>query len=406
MYQNELPKPDAIALAHSQALHQHIVTKIEQTKDKWISFQEFMQMALYEPGLGYYAAGSQKFGQMGDFITAPEISPLFGHVFARAIRESLAQLVNPQQKCILELGAGTGKLAYDVLSQLELTDITAYWILEVSPDLRERQREFLQEKLETAWLEKIKWLDKLPEGFEGVVLANEVLDAIPVALVEWHETGIFERGVTVVDQQFVYQAKPMEQVGSAELIQYAQTLKQTTALKENMPYISEVNLAGRHLVRSLAAMMTQGVVFFVDYGFPESEYYHPDRQQGTLMCHYRHFAHHDPFLYLGLQDITAHVNFSLMAQTAYEAGLSPLGYQSQAQFLIAGGITELLQQVHMHLNEEKNAEYLYFQVVSGVQKLLSPSEMGEFFKVLILGKNLQEDFTLSALNSKNQLHKL
>lgn len=399
-----LPKPDSNALTQSQNLVAQIIARINATPDRWISFETFMQMALYEQGLGYYAAGSQKFGQAGDFVTAPEISPLFGQVFSNLIGQILGQL-NQSKKCILELGAGTGKLAYDILAQFDPLALDAYFILEVSPDLQARQRQFLQEKLTCDRFEKIQWLDTLPSSFEGVILANEVLDAVPFSLIEWHENVIYERGVSFREDQFVFMTKQIDEK-NADLFQQARYLAEKTNLKESVPYISEINILSGYLVKSLADILKKGVIFLIDYGFNESEFYHPERNTGTMMCHYRHFAHDDPFLYVGLQDMTAHVDFSFIANVGYERGLIPLSFHTQAQFLIAGEITQYLQQHQIAQKNQPNSDYLYFQLVNGVQKLLSPSEMGELFKVLTLGKNLPDHFELSILHGRNQLHKL
>ncbi len=362
---SSLPLPSSRALAHSQQLSTLITDEIKAA-GAWMSFARFMELALYAPGLGYYSAGLEKFGEGGDFVTAPEISSLFGRTLARQIAEILAETGGD----ILELGAGSGKLAVDVLLALERLDCLPehYFILEISASLRERQK---TQSLPPHLAQKIVWLDALPASFNGVILGNEVLDALPAHLVFQSEGKLFERGVTEVNGHLVWQDKPL---ASGALFEAAQAL--------NLPpnYLTEINLVASGLIASLADCLQRGIMLWLDYGFPRSEYYHPQRDSGTLMCHYRHYAHADPLINLGLQDITAHVDFSAVAQAA--SGLELLGYATQAQFLINCGITDLLAET---LPEDVAA---YMPQVAAVQKLLSPAEMGELFKIIALGKNI------------------
>jgi SAM-dependent MidA family methyltransferase len=370
-----LPAPGAEAAQHSASLTESIRRDIAAHYDRetgggWIPFARYMELALYSPGLGYYAAGAHKFGEAGDFITAPELSPLFGRTVARQVAEIMAQSASN----ILELGAGSGRLAVDMLSELErlgsLPD--SYAILEVSADLRARQQGLLREHLPHL-LERIRWLDELPEKFSGTVVANEVLDALPVHLVHWRDSALTERGVAAGEHGFVWQERA---IGDARLLHAAQQI--------SVPddYVSEICLAARGLVNSLAQRMEQGAMLFIDYGFGAREFYHPQRRSGTLMCHYRHHAHDDPFFLPGLQDITAHVNFTDIAECGIDAGLELLGYTSQAFFLINSGITGLLQDT----SPENPRDYL--PLSAQLQKLTSPAEMGELFKVIAFGKNL------------------
>ena len=396
-----LPAPSTEAAQHSARLCEFIRSDIA-AQGGWIPFSRFMELALYAPGLGYYAAGARKLGAEGDFVTAPEISPLFGRTLAWQAVEIMAQSA-PE---ILELGAGSGKLAADVLGELEQLNCLPehYRILEVSPDLRERQQALLRERLPHL-LNRVHWLEALPEAISGAVIANEVLDALPVHLVRWHaldagrdlsrhgdeiginpdlqnrEPIIHERGVSIDGGSFIWQERQIE---NPELLQIAQQARPEPVEAVSVPdgYLSEISLAARGLVASLCERMQQGVLLLVDYGFGAGEYYHPQRAQGTLMCHYRHHAHDDPFFLPGLQDITAHVDFSAVAESALASGAQLLGYTTQAHFLINCGIADFLAEA----DPENLREYL--PLSAQLQKLTSPAEMGELFKVMALGKGV------------------
>ncbi|HNV87523.1 MAG TPA: SAM-dependent methyltransferase [Methylotenera sp.] len=369
-----LPIPPLEAQTLSQQLGCAIQQAIAQNGG-WISFADFMHAALYTPNLGYYAGGARKFGHGGDFVTAPEISPVFAQTLAR----QAAQILKVSKGNILELGAGTGKLAADLL--LELAQLhklpSQYFILEVSDYLRQVQRETCQEKLPAELFAKLTWLETLPEKFSGLILGNEVLDAIPVHLLHKTAEGWGERGVSFTDE-FVWQDAPLSAPSLAE------------NLPDDLPqdYVTEVCPAASALVRSLAEILETGAIILIDYGFSAREYYHPQRSQGTLMCHYQHLAHSNPLTHIGLQDITAHVNFTQIAQVANlmssgEAHVIRLaGYVNQARFLINCGILELLQQFSPH-------EPQYMKLVAAAQKLMSPAEMGELFKVIALTKNME-----------------
>jgi SAM-dependent MidA family methyltransferase len=317
----------------------------------WISFARYMDLALHAPGLGYYSRGARQFGAEGDFVTAPELGTLFGRTLARQLKE----LDGP----ILELGAGSGALAETLLKELD----REYFILETSGALRERQAQRLGDR--------VKFVERLPEGFRGVVVANEVADAMPVHAVAWRANGVMERGVSA---DLNWEERPAT----------GEVLKQSNAIAVPVPYESELGLAARGWMRSLAASLEQGLIFVIDYGFPRHEYYHPQRSMGTLMCHTRHRAHGDPFLHPGEQDITAHVDFSALAVAAQQAGLDLLGYATQAQFLVNCGITEVLAQANLD-----NALH-YAPIAAEAQQLLSPAEMGELFKVLAVGRDVKE----------------
>jgi SAM-dependent MidA family methyltransferase len=366
-----LPAPSQEATEHSARLVALIRRDIA-AHDGWISFARYMELALYAPGLGYYTAGAHKFGAAGDFITAPELSPLFG----RSVARQVAEIMQSSAPHVLELGAGSGKLAADMLAELEQLENLpdSYAILEVSADLRARQQTLLQDRLPHL-LDRVHWLDALPEKFSGAIVANEVLDALPVQLVHWQDSAITERGVALGEHGFIWQERA---ISDASLLDAAQKIK----VPED--YVSEICLAARGLINSLSQRLQRGAMLFIDYGFGAREYYHPQRSSGTLMCHYRHHAHDDPFFLPGLQDITAHVNFTDIAECGIDAGLELIGYTTQAFFLINCGITGLLQGT----SPENLREYL--PLSAQLQKLTSPAEMGELFKVIALGKNMND----------------
>jgi len=380
-----LPTPVATAAAHSQRLQQTIRDEIAACGG-WISFARYMELALYAPGLGYYAAGATKFGAAGDFTTAPERSHLFGRTLARQVAQVLAETGGD----VLEAGAGSGKLAYDVLLALEKRGVlpTHYLILELSGELQARQRASLAAEAPHL-LDRVQWLEQLPPSFSGVVLGNEVLDAMPVHLVIRENDTLYERGVCITNETLDWQDRPL--VDSA-LHQAA------AALGLPAGYLTEINLAAPAFVASLAERMVRGAMFFIDYGFPRTEYYHPQRRAGTLMCHYRHHAHGDPFFWPGLQDITAHVDFSAVTHAGMEQRLDLLGFTTQANFLINCGITDLLAEI----SPEDTARYL--PLANQAQFLLSPAEMGELFKVIALGKGL--DNPLIGFVRGDQRHRL
>lgn len=363
-----LPLPAAEALALSARLHAQIRAEIAAAGG-WISFARYMELALYAPGLGYYSAGSSKLGPAGDFITAPELSPLFGCTLAR----QLAELMRQGLTDILELGAGSGALAETVLDELAVLGCLPerYRILETSADLRQRQRERLQ-----PLGNRVEWLETLPETFAGVVLGNEVLDALPAHRIRIDGDAIAELGVCASGDELSWSQRHATGALAAA----------ASALELPDGYETEINFAATALTGDLARRLTRGALLFIDYGFPAREFYHPQRDRGTLMCHYRHRSHDDPFLWPGLQDITTHVDFGAIARAGTDAGLNLLGYTNQAQFLINCGITDLLAAV------PATDTARYAPLAASAQKLLSPAEMGELFKVIALGR--ETDFPL------------
>lgn len=358
----------------------------------WISFATFMDRALYAPGLGYYAAGARKFGQAGDFITAPEISPLFGACIAR----SVAQTVQNTNGNLLELGPGSGRLAFDMLPALELLGALPekYLLLEVSADLQARQRETLT-GLPAHLFDRCEWIDTLPVDFIGALVANEVLDVVPVHLVTFGPGGIAERGVALTenaDNGFIWRDVPGLPSDVKEMVEVVN--RDVFQLPPQDGYLSEFAPQATALTASLVQALKTGVVLLIDYGFRRAEFYHPTRHTGTLMCHYRHHAHTDPFLFPGLQDITAHVDFTAIAEAGVDAGGELIGYVTQANFLLGAGITDLMAQ------HDPNDSVRYLGLTNQAQRLLSPAEMGEFFKVIGFGKGRQ---TIDALANARQL---
>ena len=379
-----LPTPSPDALAHSNTLRKLIQDEII-AHGGWVSFERFMELVLYAPGLGYYSGGAVKFGIAGDFITAPEISTLFG----RALTNTIAPILAESRGDILEIGPGSGRMAIDILRDLEAKNClpASYYMLEVSAELQSRQQQTIQKHLPHL-AEKIKWLTQLPPEFSGVIVANEVFDALPAAVIRWNAQGISECGVALREGEFVWCERD---VASSELLRAAQALSPGTV------YVSEISLAARGLLKSLALVLKKGAILIVDYGFPRNEYYHPQRSQGTLMCHYRHYAHADPFYLPGLQDITVHVDFSALAEVAAQQGLNLLGYTSQGQFLINNGILEILSE----MSPDNPQQYL--PLAAQVKKLLSPAEMGELFKVLALGRGVAATLPGFANNDRSYL---
>ena len=337
----------------------------------WIPFSAFMRMALYAPGLGYYAAGANKFGAAGDFFTAPELSSLFGH----ALANQFAEVLRATGGSVLELGAGTGRLAADILTRLAALDVlpATYAILEPSPDLRERQQRTLR-RLAPELASRVRWLDALPGEWSGVIFGNEVLDALPVELLARRDSEHLRRGVTVDGAgRIAWRDVPLTDDSHRRAID---------TLFPAGDYESEINPEAEALTATLAHLLRRGLLLWIDYGFPAREYYHPQRTTGTLMCHYRQHAHADPLLLPGLQDITAHVDFSAIAQAGLDAGLELAGYTTQAGFLLNCGIADLLQQT----GEPGTVEFLRHS--NAVQRLLSPAEMGELFKVIAFTRDV------------------
>lgn len=385
--ESALPVPDREALAVSQELSTRIAAEIARNGG-WLSFARYMEMALYEPGLGYYSNPGQVFGAAGDFVTAPELTPLFGATLARQVSPWLKDpALAGSGQVVLEVGGGSGMLAAQLLNALDNVGHheVRYLILELSAERREHQRQTLK-SLAPGLMDRVGWLETFPESFAGVVVANELLDAMPVQLFEWQadaEAELQEMGVTWVDGQFAWAPRPADAVLTETVTALRNRLGPEGA-QWHSPYRSEVCPAQQAWMRTLADCMTAGVVMLLDYGFAEPEYYHPQRDQGTLMCHYRHRSHADPFLWPGLSDITAHVDFTALARAATAEGFSLVGYTSMAAFLLNAGLLDELADL------PREPESFWFAQAQAVQQLISEAEMGELFKVIAFEKNLRE----------------
>jgi SAM-dependent MidA family methyltransferase len=369
----DLPALTPEEQAHGERLELRVREEIARAGG-WISFASYMQMALYEPGLGYYSAGARKLGAAGDFVTAPEVAPVFSRCLARQCEEVLRTLGGGD---VLEVGAGSGVMAVALLEELERRDAlpARYRILDVSADLRERQQATLAAAVPRL-LERVEWLDRWPEDFTGVVVANELLDAMPVERFVMRAGSVNALGVTWQLGRLQWS----ETRASAALADAVHEVVRDTGASWPESYTSEINLGLPGWVAALAATLTRGVLLFVDYGLPRRELYAPERRDGTLLCHFRHRFHGDPFSRLGLQDLTAWVDFTAVAEAGAAAGLDLAGYTTQAHFLIGCGLGEFLAGV----NE--------LDVVSRVNLsrqamvLTLPGEMGERFKAIALTK--------------------
>ncbi|GAA5786765.1 class I SAM-dependent methyltransferase [Chitiniphilus shinanonensis] len=380
----QLPLPAPDARAASEALTDAI--RAEIAAHGWISFADYMRMALYTPGLGYYAGGAAKFGQGGDFVTAPELSPLFGACVAATLAPVLQALDRGE---VLEFGAGTGQLAAQVLAELERLDCLPrrYLIVDVSAELAARQRATLA-ALVPHLLDRVQWLDRLPQRFAGCIFGNEVLDAIPCDLVYRDSAGaLFERGVVWKDG-FHWEDR---------LLAPGPLLSLASALELPPDYLTEIQPQMHGFVHSVADMLERGIALFVDYGFPASEYYHAQRNRGTLMAHYRHHSLNDPFFLPGLSDLTCHVDFSAVYSSADACGLQLEGYVSQAQYLLDAGLPERLAAL-------PQAQYL--SAASATHKLTSPAEMGELFKAIAFSRNLALPSLLPGFRAADDSYRL
>lgn len=365
---------DPQAQDHSDQLKQQIAARIKQ-RDGWLSFADYMHDCLYSPGLGYYSAGSHKLGAGGDFTTAPELTPLFGRALAFHIADVGRQL---RQFDVLEFGAGSGKLVIDVLLQLDTLNCLPdrYFILETSADLQQRQKAVIKAQI-PALADRVVWLTDLPSDFQGVVLANEVCDAMPVHLLTFTEDNVEEQGISLSQDEFTWQSRAID---DPRLLESATDIRQQIG---DQVYRTEVNLFARDWLLSVADRLSQGAIFIIDYGYPFAEYYRPDRIQGTLRCYYRQQAHDDPFVLPGLQDITAHVDFTALAEQALTAGLDVAGFHEQSDFLLAGDITLLAAQL-----EQESNPVDWLKHSAALKQLLMPGAMGHQFKVLSLCRDL------------------
>lgn len=359
---------DPAALDHSDRLQALVRDEIARTG--WMPFSRYMECALYAPGLGYYSGRPEKFGAGGDFVTAPEISPLFG----RALAHQLAELMALSAPRLIEAGAGSGRLAVDLLGEFERLDALPerYDILELSADLRARQQACIASELPHL-AGRVHWLDSLPEQFDGIVIGNEVLDAMPVELLRHSAAGIEQAGIVVEREgTLALDWRPAPDA----------LAEQARSVGFHPGYESEINLVARAWISEWARRIGRGGLLLIDYGFPQAEYYHRDRRSGTLMCHYRHHAHTDPLWLPGLNDLTAHVDFTAIAEAGFESGLSLAGYTSQAHFLLNCGLLDLLDRDADPLARARDN--------TAIDRLTSPAEMGELFKAICLLRGMAD----------------
>ena len=384
------PPPGDEALAISRRLGQRLREAIADAGG-WLPFDAWMEQALYAPGLGYYAAGATKFGEAGDFVTAPMVSPLFAWTLAAEARRVLAN----GGDTILEFGPGDGGLARDILSELHRLDAlpARYLLLERSAGLRARQEQTLS-VLPAALRARVQWLERLPgEPVRGLILANEVADALPVKRFRRTADNILELGVISRDEGFDWEARP----GGA-VHEWVRSLEAARGGRFAPDYESEICPQLPGWVGAVADALDSGAFLLIDYGYTRGEYYHPDRTRGTLRCHYRHRAHDDPFLLPGLQDITAYVDFTAATEAGVAAGLEVAGFASQAHFLMGAGVTDILQQRMTETPES------HLSLAQQAKTLMLPGEMGERFRVLGLAR--QGDTGLMGFSKYTHVNRL
>ena len=386
-HSQSLPEPSADALEHSNKLISKIRDEIETGADSTgsISFKRYMEMALYEPGLGYYVAGTHKIGELGDFTTAPQISPLFSRCIANQCAEVLITLNTEKPLkvwgCVLEFGAGSGIMATDILLELERQNCLpdTYFILDLSPDLQQRQKQTIESRAPHL-LHKVTWLSELPNNFSGVVLANEVLDAMPVDVFTQHNHDVYEHHVIWQEGKLIEQLKLVNSILQEQVLRLG-------IPEETTPYTSEINTYIEPWLKALNDCLESGLVLLIDYGYPRSEYYLDERNKGTLICHYRHLVHEAPFHYPGLQDITASVDFTAVAEAADSCDLQVSGFTSQACFLANSGLED-----HFKLLLEDSPKDQY-ALAQQIRTLTLPAEMGERFKCIGLTKNYPHEIS-------------
>ena len=365
------------SLDHSLLVREQLIQHIN-TRDGWISFEEFIDFVMYKPGLGYYSAGAEKIGHSGDFTTAPEISKLFGMALANQMTPILDHYQSPS---IIEIGAGTGKLAFDIMTQLNdyQVNFDRYYILELSADLKQRQQSMLSH-LPTKTLNKIVWLDSIPmDSIDGVIIANEVIDALPFTRFKTQNGQVYELGISVEDNQLIEQPRLADEMLSNMVDSIAKEIGMTF----QDGYTSEIRINFGSWFRTIESMLSSGSIFFVDYGYARQEYYDEERTNGSMICHYRNVAHEDPLSNLGIQDISASVDFSQLADVALQRNIEVGFFTSQSDFLINAEILGVIESVI--------DEGLKMRLTQEVKQLLLPNQMGEVFKCMLLNKNINPD---------------
>jgi len=376
-----MPIASEIEIQLSEQLKTKIIQAIHSNQG-WISFDRFMEFALYDPEFGYYTGNLRKFGEKGDFVTASEISSFFAKTMCIQFEEIFLSL----DKNIIEIGAGSGKFALEVIQSLDSKKIDHYFILEISHSLRKHQYELLIKNLPPYLFGKVQWIDQIPQEYNGIIFCNELLDALPVDLIKKSSGIPYQKGVGLENDLFIWKDKAIKDLSIYDHINLE-------SLPDN--YLAEDAIHIKSWINKISESISKGVVIIIDYGFNHSEYFHEQRSQGTLMCHFKHHAHDNPLIQVGIQDITSHVNFSYLAREASSKGLHINGFISQANFLINCGILELLEKVNIE------DSVLYMKSVSEIQKLLSPSEMGDLFKVMTIEKNI--DINLLGLKNNNKV---
>lgn len=369
-------------------LSKQLRTKIVQyicSHNGWISFDRFMEFALYDPEFGYYTGPLRKFGEEGDFVTASETSSFFAKTLCTQFKEIFKSLDNN----LIEIGAGSGKFALEVLKSLGSENINHYLILEISHSLRKQQYDLLIKNLPSHLFSKVQWIEDLPKEYKGIIFCNELLDALPIDLIKKVSNLYYQKGVSLENDVLVWKDKLIEDVSIYD-----------QANLEDHPdhYLTEYPIYIKSWLNNINQSLSKGVVVIIDYGFNQKEYFHEQRSQGTLMCHFKHHTHDNPLVNIGIQDITYHINFSYVAREASKLGLKTTGFISQANFLINCGILNLLETVSV----EDSISHM--KSVIEIQKLLSPSEMGDLFKVMTIEKNIHID--LIGLKNNNRLEKL
>ncbi len=375
-----LPEPNNQAKTLSDKLSQRIAQQLKRHGD--MRFSQFMEMALYTPELGYYSGTLPKIGRDGDFITAPEVSPIFSRCIARQAAQVLSQLEQPN---IIEFGAGQGTMAKDILLELDALDqtIERYYIVELSADLRERQKQTLSAQLSAELMAKITWLNQLPKTpISAVILANEVLDAMPFERIRIEPEEALQGFVAYNETKQLFEWR-YQRITDKTLTQFCNHLIKHLGKVSDLGYETEINLNIKPWLQSLNDILTSGLVLLIDYGYNRHEYYQPARVMGTLRCHYQHRAHNNPFFYPGLQDITAHVDFTAVAEDGFDCGFKVAGYTTQAHFLMASGLLEMAADATAPIDEQ-------VKIAQQIKTLTLPDEMGESFKVIALTKNYEE----------------
>lgn len=365
------------SLEHSLLVREQLMQHINR-KGGWINFEEFIDFVMYKPGLGYYSAGAEKIGYSGDFTTAPEISKLFGMALANQITPILDHF---QCRSIIEIGAGTGKLAFDIISQLNEYQVNFdhYYILELSADLKQRQQSMLSH-LPKKVFNKIVWLDSATmDPINGVIIANEVIDALPFTRFKVHNGQIYELGICYKDNELIEQSRLADEL----LTDLVLKISKEIGITFDDGYTSEIRINFKRWFRAIESMLSSGAMFFVDYGYSRQEYYDPTRTNGSMICHYRNVAHEDPLSHLGIQDISASVDFSLLADVALQRNIEVGFFTSQSEFLINSEILEVIDSVI--------DEGLKMKLTQEVKQLLLPNQMGEIFKCMLLNKNINPD---------------